>query len=132
MKSQTTIRVSLTPVPASRPRVGRWGTYYSKRYKQWMIDAAALLPISKAPPLDTPLTLAVIFAIPRSKHSKLITPVGDGDNYEKAIFDLLQKQGYIADDRLITTCVWRKRFLPWGKDGYISITMTKETEEIDL
>lgn len=97
-----------------------------------MIDAAALLPISKAPPLDTPLTLAVIFAIPRSKHSKLITPVGDGDNYEKAIFDLLQKQGYIADDRLITTCVWRKRFLPWGKDGYISITMTKETEEIDL
>jgi Holliday junction resolvase RusA-like endonuclease len=73
-----------------------------------------------------------MFAIPRSKTGTLQTPVGDGDNYEKAIYDLLQKKKYLSDDRLITTAIWRKRFVPHGTPGYTEITLYEETEELEL
>ena len=74
----------------------------------------------------------VVFVIPRSRTGELLTPVGDGDNYEKAIYDLRQKQGYLEDDRLITTATWRKRFVPYGVQGYTEITIHAETEEIEI
>jgi Holliday junction resolvase RusA-like endonuclease len=96
-----------------------------------MTDAAALLPKSKES-WQQPVTISILFAIPRSKNSKLITPVGDGDNFEKALFDMLQKKGYLEDDRLITTCTWRKRFVAHGRDGFITVTIRSEPEEIDI
>lgn len=110
----------------------RWGTYYGKRYKQWIADAINELPPSNKPPLEVLLYLELVFAISRSRTGSLLTPVGDGDNYEKAIYDLLQKQGYIKDDRQITTATWRKRFVPYGTDGYTEIKLWEETEEIEL
>ena len=73
-----------------------------------------------------------MFAIPRAKTSKLIVPVGDGDNLEKAIYDMLQKKGYLSDDKWITSATWRKRFLPIGANGYTEISLMDETEEIDI
>ena len=32
------------PVVAPRPRVSRWGTYYPKKYQQWMKHIHELLP----------------------------------------------------------------------------------------
>ena len=78
-----------------------------------------------------PVRVVVDFLIPRSKTSKLIVPVGDGDNYEKATYDLLQKKGYLLDDKWITSATWRKRFLPFGAEGYCLITIEDEEEEID-
>lgn len=83
-------------------------------------------------PITTPVTVECVFAIERSRTGKLLTPVGDGDNYEKAIFDLLQRQGYLEDDRLITSATWRKRFVPYGEQGFTEITIHEETEELDL
>jgi Holliday junction resolvase RusA-like endonuclease len=74
----------------------------------------------------------VLIAVPRSKTSKLIVPVGDGDNFEKAIYDMIQKQGWLADDKWITTGHWRKRFLPHGSEGFTEVKLTRETEEIDI
>jgi Holliday junction resolvase RusA-like endonuclease len=74
----------------------------------------------------------VLLAVPRSRTSKLVVPVGDGDNYEKAIFDMIQKKGYLADDKWITTGHWRKRFIPHGYEGYTEIVLYEETEEIDI
>ena len=82
--------------------------------------------------LEKPLKVTVLFAIPRSKTGKLVVPVGDGDNYEKALYDILQKKGYLMDDKWITSAVWRKRFLPFGHDGYTQIMIELEPEEIDL
>lgn len=126
------VLVPITPVPASRPRVTKWGTYYSKTYKQWMHITASLVSESSSLPIAAPVKATVLFAIPRSRTSTLIVPVGDGDNYEKAIYDLLQKKGYLADDKWITTAIWRKRFLPHGTEGYTLINLTDETEEIDI
>jgi Holliday junction resolvase RusA-like endonuclease len=57
--------------------------------------------------------------------------VGDGDNFEKALYDLLQRKGYLMDDKWITSATWRKRFLPFGEMGYTEITLMEETDDID-
>lgn len=111
----------------------RWGTYYGKRYKTWRLHGEALLPLCPVRDrVDVPCSLSVTFAIPRSKTSQLLTPIGDGDNYEKAFYDLLQKRGYLLDDRLITTATWRKRFVQYEQPGWIEVNIYEELEEIDI
>jgi len=112
--------------------VTRWGVHYGKRYKAWRTDAAKLLEECSTTPLAEPLRINVVFAIPRSKSGKLSTPVGDGDNYEKAIYDLLQSKKYLEDDRWVTRAVWRKRFVPHGTQGYTMLTIYKDNEEIEI
>jgi len=82
--------------------------------------------------ITSPVVADVLIAVPRSRTGTLLVPVGDGDNYEKAVFDIIQKKGYIKDDKWITTGHWRKRFLPHGCEGYTKIVLTKETESIDI
>lgn len=118
------LTLMLTPVPASRPRVTRWGVYYGKRYTQWRKDADALLAQLEEPLVVSSCRAQCLFAIPRSLNSKLLTPVGDGDNFEKAIYDLLQRRNWLADDRLIISGCWDKRFLPAGSEGYTKVTIT--------
>jgi Holliday junction resolvase RusA-like endonuclease len=74
----------------------------------------------------------VLFAIPRSRTSKLPTPVGDGDNYEKAVYDLLQSKGYLQDDRWIVSATWTKNFVPYGTPGYTLLTVYPYLEEIEI
>lgn len=120
-------------MPASRPRIPRYGKpYYPKTYKGWIDQSELELEPYDKEPIARPVRVDVLFAIPRSKTSKLLVPVGDGDNYEKAIYDLLQKKGYLSDDKWITSGRWRKRFLPFGHLGFTEIAVMEEDDEIDL
>lgn len=123
----------MKPVPASRPRIPRYGKpYFPKTYRQWRDDAKKAVSEWGGLSLAQPVVVTVVFAIPRAKTSKLVVPWGDGDNFEKALYDLLVRLKYLEDDKWITTGTWRKRFLPHGEEGYTLITISKETEEIDL
>jgi Holliday junction resolvase RusA-like endonuclease len=125
------IKIPLKPVPAARPRIPRYGKpYYPKTYSKWIADAEKIVAESTLE-LAEPLRVDVLFLVPRSKTSKLIVPVGDGDNYEKALYDMLQKKGYLSDDKWIVTATWKKRFLPFGKVGWCQIVIEGEPEEID-
>ena len=42
--------IPLNPVPASRPRVGRWGVHYAKTYATWMKQAALHLDFDYVTP----------------------------------------------------------------------------------
>ena len=110
------------------PRYGK--PYYPKTYAKWIADAEKLVAESSLK-LAVPLRATVLFLIPRAKTSKLIVPVGDGDNYEKGLYDLLQKKGFLSDDKWIVTATWRKRFLPFGKEGWCQIMLEEEPEEMD-
>lgn len=90
------------------------------------------VPTCSTAAITTPLRVSVVFAIERAANSKIETPVGDGDNYEKALYDLLQAKGYLKDDRQITTATWRKRFVPHGRMGYTEIVIENETEELEI
>ena len=125
------LKIPLRPVPAARARIPRYGKpYYPKTYSKWIADADKLVKESTLA-LAEPLRATCLFLIPRSKTSKLIVPVGDGDNYEKGLYDMLQKKGFLSDDKWIVTATWRKRFLPFGAEGWCQIVLEPEPEEMD-
>ena len=112
------------------PRYGK--PYFAKTYKRWRDAAHGLVLEWSGEPIEEPVKVDVLFAIPRARTSKLVVPMGDGDNFEKALYDMLQRKRYLSDDKWITTATWRKRFLPFGTDGYTEITIDREDEDIDL
>ena len=58
--------------------------------------------------------------------------MGDGDNFEKALYDLLQRKGYLSDDKWITSATWSKRFLPFGEKGFTRVKIMEEKDDIDI
>jgi Holliday junction resolvase RusA-like endonuclease len=128
----TRIIVRLKPVPASRARVPRYGKpYYPKTYAEWIAATRELIPQSDLM-ISFPTEVKVVFGIPRAKTSKLIVPVGDGDNYEKATYDMLTHKGYLMDDKWLTKGSWSKRFLPYGSLGATVITLTPDLDPMDI
>jgi Holliday junction resolvase RusA-like endonuclease len=87
----TEVVFPFAPVPASRPRVGRWGTYYAKKYSSWRKEAEEVM--ASLPAMDPVMSGAVgvilRIAVPRPKTTARVYPDGDVDNYEKAIYDAI-------------------------------------------
>jgi len=104
-----TVTIPLTPVPASRPRVTRWGVYYGKTYKTWMAQAGDHVPPAKALAYG-PLRVDMEVVCKRPQKVTRYMPRGDVDNYAKAALDLLTKQGYWPDDDEVTELFVSKRY----------------------
>ena len=105
--------IPVSPVPASRPRVGRWGTYYSKNYQLWMRQVDDLLrPLrAAATAVDDDIHVSIHTVCQKPKTGKLKVPVGDWDNYAKAACDAVTRSGLIwLDDRQIVTGAATKRY----------------------
>lgn len=119
---KVTVRIPLQPVPASRPRVSRWGTYYGKTYKTWMEQAERLVSEAKRP-FGGALHVETEIVCARPKTSARLWPRGDNDNYEKAAFDLLTRKGYWYDDDQIVTNKTTKRFALTGEAPHTLITI---------
>ena len=110
--------IPLNPVPASRPRVTRWGVYYGKNYATWMKQAEKVITESSTT-LSGPLSVATELCVKKPKTSKRSFPRGDLDNYEKAIWDAITKKKYWVDDDQIIESYSSKSFT--DGDGYIKI-----------
>lgn len=121
-ENSTQLYLFFPPVPASRPRVTRWGVYYGKNYKTWMETADQLLPDSKLQH-EGPLKVNVKFVCTKPKMTKRLWPRGDGDNFEKAIYDAMTKKGYWKDDDQIVSGSWIKRFAKETETPHIEVTI---------
>lgn len=114
------VRLPFPPTPASRPRVGRWGTYYGKNYKAYRERADKAIPRSRKPALEGNLRVHAEFVCHRPKTTKRINPNGDIDNYLKAALDAItgkkkkEPKGYWNDDDQIVQVTAVKR---WPKEG---------------
>lgn len=116
--------VPVPPVPAARPRVGRWGTYYPKTYQRYMRDMAdVLLPlIINTEPTNESLHVAVHIVAAKPKAGKLPAPIGDIDNYMKAALDAVTKAQLIwRDDKQIITAQGTKRYAAPGEEPHTYI-----------
>lgn len=102
----------LQPVPASRPRVTRWGTYYAKGYTDWMKAAKDSIAGDKKHPADGPVVVFMEHVLPPPKSgSKTGYPRGDVDNYCKGGLDVITKsEKYWADDTQVVGLISFKRF----------------------
>jgi Holliday junction resolvase RusA-like endonuclease len=109
--------VGLAPVPASRPRVSRWGTYYAKGYANWMKAALALVKGDRhATPVDGPCVVLMEQVVEKPRTSKLDYPRGDVDNYAKGPLDIITKSERIwKDDTDVIGLIVFKRFASAGE-----------------
>lgn len=112
------ITFDIDPVPASRPRVTRWGTYYPEKYTQFRKDMAKMLLKAQQKELYTgALKTDVVFyiPIPKSKSKKQRAEMNgafcvsnmDLDNLEKALYDSMNGVIY-EDDKQIVQHLTRK------------------------
>lgn len=116
----------VNPVPASRPRVPRFGKpYYGKKYTAWRKSAEEAFPAA-ASPMEGPLHVYCRFAVQKPKTTKRFCPLGDIDNYEKAIFDAVTRAGYWHDDDQIVYLVSEKRFADPNEAPHTLIHIKKE------
>lgn len=125
-----TLRLPIKPVPASRPRVTKWGTYYTKTYKEYKVAAEKAIPVHRGAPLTAELGATIEFVCHRPKTTKLVSPRGDIDNHIKAIFDAVvgtkkQPKLYIVDDELISHVDARMRYAEPDEEPHTTITIGK-------
>lgn len=100
----------VSPVPAARPRVTRWATFYPKKYTKFKKDMDMALNDVVFIPFETNIYAKLDFfiQIPKSwskkkkssKQGQFCDNNADIDNYCKAILDSLNEV-YYKDDRQI-------------------------------
>jgi len=129
-----TLTLHITPVPASRPRVTQWGTYYLKTYKTYKDAAHEAIPVCTEQTLTCELGATVEFICHRPKSIKLVSPRGDIDNHLKAIFDAIvgraattkvkcKLKKYIKDDEIISYVDARMRYAEPNEEPCTIITV---------
>ena len=106
-----TEKFNINPVPASRPRVARWSTYYPKKYTKFKKDMKALTSELNQTPSDKLVCVGLEFMIeiPKSWSKKkrnnydntYCSNNADIDNYIKAILDSLNGVFFIDDKQVV-------------------------------
>lgn len=111
-RRQIHLSVPLQPVPASRPRVSKWGTHYLKTYAKWKKQATLYLPDHDPVFPTEPLVVLANHFIQRARTSRLSWPRGDVDNYLKATLDAITKAEAIwSDDDQVLAVLSTKQFV---------------------
>jgi Holliday junction resolvase RusA-like endonuclease len=114
--SKLRFRIPVNPVPASRPRVTRWGVYYGKRHTQYVKECAEFFKTFRViKTFDTPVEVGLSFLVSKPKTTKRLFPIGDVDNYCKLALDELVKWKVLKDDDLVLRLFSDKDFADEGK-----------------
>ena len=127
----------VAPVPASRPRVTRWSTFFPKKYAQFKEDMLELTKDITYTPSKELIYVQMTFyvAMPKSWSKKKKLEKGgqfcdnncDIDNYCKAILDSLNGV-YYEDDKQV---VMLKARMFWANTPRTEVTITKLEEAND-
>ena len=120
------VTIPLNPVPASRPKVSKWGTYYTRSYATWKRQVKFHLPNHDAMWPDPRQELIVFseFVVKKARTSKLLFPRGDVDNFAKAAYDAITKSGsFWYDDDQLTLSVEHKRFAQEDEQPHTELTI---------
>ena len=94
-------RIPVEPTPASRPKIGKYGTHYSKAhtaYKQACLKFLESVELDHEPILVGNLQVTLVFVCTKARTSKLITPRYDIDNLAKLPLDCMTSSGRFWKD----------------------------------
>jgi Holliday junction resolvase RusA-like endonuclease len=110
----------IDPVPAARPRVGKFGTYYPKKYAEFRKKFEKMIEAADLPePQVRPVPVYLEFVIKKPKKPVNVYPMGDTDNYEKAVLDSMQGRAFFEDDKQVTLITGFKRYCAKGEEPHI-------------
>lgn len=111
------------PVPASRPRVTKWGAHYGKTYDRWR-RAARDFFFELDVLVHSPVIVVTEIIVLKARTSKREWPRGDNDNFEKAIWDAITKaEACWKDDDQIIANYSIKRFANEGEEPGFKVTV---------
>ena len=124
------VKFNIIPVPASRPRVTRWSTYYSKKYTNFKEEMLSLTSDIVFTPLEGNIFAQLQFNVPipkswtkkkkEAKNGAYCDNHADIDNYCKAILDSLNGV-YYEDDKQI---VMLQATMLWATEASIDCSFT--------
>ena len=124
------IFINCEPVPAARPRVSKWGTYYPKKYKDFKAELVEKIKaewngaMKRALPITGPIALTIFIHCTKPRTSKLDYPGPDVDNFAKAVMDAANGTVFEDDKQVIDLHV-SKRWVTLGKPG-VSMSITQK------
>lgn len=120
------LTVKVSPVAASRPRVGRFGSYYTGSYRRFRDEASkeVKIVIGNMQPMEGHLNVDIFCYCTKPKTTKLDTPRSDVDNLAKAILDLFNKKLWVDDSQIINLFI-SKQWAPEGVPGWFEISVEK-------
>lgn len=117
------VTIPIAPAPASRPKVGRYGTYYAKSHTAYSQECSRFLAGLHVPVGLYALkgvnhvSLEFIFYCKKAKNSTLLTPRYDIDNLVKLIMDEMTSCGkFFSDDVQVTSLIAIKLFANPGEE----------------
>lgn len=108
--------LDVAPVPASRPRVSRWGVYYGRSYERFRNEASEKLSRRDDEWPDGPLIVVMEIVAAKPKTTKRAYPRGDVDNFAKGPLDSLQHAHLLADDDNVVGLSVFKRYAAEGEE----------------
>jgi|TARA_B110000093_G_scaffold28792_1_gene28631 Holliday junction resolvase RusA-like endonuclease len=118
--------IPIPPVPASRPKVAKFGVYYGKRHKEYMKSFAAFLKVMPPQwtylPEDKRLFIIIEFACKRLKCPSKVLPRYDIDNLMKLPLDCMTSSDmFWKDDCQIEALVARKRYAEPNEEPHTKV-----------
>jgi Holliday junction resolvase RusA-like endonuclease len=119
-------KFNINPVAASRPRVGKWGAYYTGTYKDFREEAIGIVYDvlgSGFTPLSGELAVSIELYVKRPKTTERGWPKADIDNFAKAVLDVMNGKIW-DDDSQITTLHVSKQWASKGEDGYFVLSVS--------
>jgi Holliday junction resolvase RusA-like endonuclease len=120
----------INPVAASRPRVSKFGAYFTGPYKRFRSAAAIVINriLGRSfTPMSGKLAVDIKCYVTRPKSTKLEYPRADVDNYSKAILDSLNGKLWDDDSQIIALFI-SKQWADCGEEGYFIV----DIEEIKV
>ena len=132
MISVFNIFLPVKPVPASRPRVSRYGTYYGKTYAEFRKELYTELKKIKnkyKPTMDEHIvSLELICRKPKKPANDY--PRGDVDNYAKGVLDgFTYANMFWEDDIQVVGLYVSKRYQLEGEDYGIRVKVERLREQ---
>lgn len=113
------------PIPAARPRVGRYGTFYPKKYNEYRAQAQEILaPFRRDELVTGAVTVQCEFIVKKpAKPANPYPSKGDIDNYVKALLDAVTKaEVFWKDDMQVTDVRATKRYCEKGEKPCTKMT----------
>lgn len=129
-------RVDVAPKPASRARLAKIGNknvaYHLKPYAAWLREVKVLIP--EAPELMVgPVSACIEFVCKKPKKPGTLIPVGDVDNYIKAVFDAITYSGLVwNDDKQVVHTEAIKRYTGKTEEPHFFVSLKELPSEYFL